>query len=112
MDVNNGSSERVITFYYSNDSTDAPESVNWTLLEAVTQSGTTSIFSNTAPAQISGDGSLIGYFAGRVYSAEISKGINGTIGASPRLRGRSRGVTTFTDAQSNTWTIHGGVTIE
>ena len=86
MDVDNGSSERVITFYRSDDpiSTD-PTLVAWTQHSQHTISGATSIFSGTNDMQIglnaSGD-----ELTGRCYYAEIRDGIGGTIVANPDFR--------------------------
>jgi N-acetylglucosamine-6-sulfatase len=113
LDVDNGASGRTVTFYQSFDSTDNPATVSWTQIEAITQAGTTSIFSNSTVLELSGDAlGTLGAINGRIFAAEVRNGIGGTVVASPRPRGVTRGASSFVDAQGNTWTKQGGTTIE
>lgn len=93
LDVNNGASGRTTTFYTSDSI-----SGSWTQLgDAVTESGTTSIFDSTSAVRV-------GYTAGgRIYAAEIRSGIGGTVVASPDFTAQSEGATSFDDAQGNNW---------
>ncbi|MEV4672161.1 hypothetical protein AB0K34_10965 [Actinomadura sp. NPDC049382] len=103
LDVNNGASGWTVRFYIASriDGT-------WTQLGAdITGSGVTSIYDGTAPVQVGKTPNFT--FAGRsgrVFSAEIRDGINGTLVASPDFTAQTAGDTSFTDDQANTWTVH------
>lgn len=75
LDVDNGSGQYVVTYYLSSDG------VAWTQHGSTTVGGTTtSIAATAAPLEIGSraNGSTDN-FGGRVYSAEVRNGINGTI---------------------------------
>lgn len=74
MDVDNGSSQRVISFYTSADGT------TWSLVEALTQAGTTSIFDSNAGIGVGANFAGTTWFiTGAVYSAEVRNGIAGAL---------------------------------
>lgn len=106
MDVNNGSAQRVVTFY-TGPTVDGP----WTQLgAAVTVSGATSLFSGTAPVEIGSFNSGSSAMAtGTVYAAKILNGIGGTVAADPTF-GRATAATTFNDSTGKTWTRNGAAT--
>lgn len=104
LDVNNGTGGRTHTWFT------APTAAGpWQSLGGpVTEDGTTSIYNSTAPVVI-GDSTASTLsepsVRGRVYSANIRQGINGTLRASPDFTTRTPGDTSFADAQGNTWTL-------
>lgn len=76
LKVNNGSSGNDVLFYYSSDG------ITWTQLgTTVTTAGVTSIYmGNTLTKwEVGVNGSTSGPFVGKIYSAQILAGINGTI---------------------------------
>jgi hypothetical protein len=107
-DVNDGSGNNVVTFYYS-DSIDG----DWTEISVETTAGTTSIFASTAVLEI-GELSALGGDnpVGRVYKAEVRDGIDGTAAANPDFTSQAAGTTGFTDAAGRTWTVNGNAVIE
>lgn len=108
LDVDNGSSQHVVTFYT------APTLAGpWTQLgDPVTLSGTTSIFAGTAPLEV---GSILEggaqVLTGLVDALELRDGIGGTIVANPDFGGQPAGTTSFSDTAGNTWTVHGDAQI-
>lgn len=72
----------------------------WTQLGDAVVAGATSIHAGTAPF-------TIGTFTGNCYEAELRAGIAGTVKAHPVFTAQTAGATSFTDAQSNTWTLNG-----
>lgn len=115
IDVNNGAAGKTVTFYYSYD-TDL-SAASWTQLgDAVTTSGTTSIFNSTTENTI-GDtatGSQARTIRGKVYTAQVRNGIAGSIVANPDFTAQTAGAGSFADtaAAPNTWTLTGGASIE
>ena len=110
LDVDDGASGHVVTFYYSDDPVDtSPDSVAWTSHTVRTTAGVASIAANTEAVWL-GDMNLdLSELAGRIYYAEIRNGINGTIVGSPDFRDRdqiSTPYTVLTDPQSKVWTIN------
>lgn len=105
LDVNNGAGGKTVTFYYS---TTPGTSGPWRQLgDAVTTSGTTSVFNSTT-AVLFGTytaGAPI-FVEGRLHAGELRDGIGGSIIAAPDLRTTARGATTFTDFV-NSWTVGG-----
>lgn len=105
MDVNNGAAGRTITFYTSTDG------LTWTILgAAVVQAGVTSIFdpAGTTTASIiigSRDSGTLDRMSGKVYAAEIYRGIDGTLVASPDFTEEGVGTTIFDDSEGNVWQI-------
>lgn len=109
LDVNNGSGGWTVTFYT------APSiGGTWTqVAQVVTTSGTTSIFSSTAPLEI-GNITAISHAnfpiqpaEGRVYAAEVRNGIAGTVVAAPDFTAQPVGNTAFTDSAGRLWTFVG-----
>jgi hypothetical protein len=107
LDVDDGASGNVATFYTSTDGT------TWTILgAAVTKTGTTSIFSGTANVRV---GELDATsssrpFNGRVYAAQILSGIAGTTVADIDFTDDTEFNSTtgvFTGGQSLLWTLAG-----
>lgn len=106
LDVDNGSAQRVATFYT------APSIAGpWTQLGApVTTAGATSLFSGTAPVEVGSFNAGAGSPAtGTFYAAEVRNGIAGTVVADPTF-GRATATTTFNDTTGKTWTRNGTAT--
>lgn len=109
MDVDNGSSQNVVTFYTSTDGS------TWTQLgSALTSSGTAPINASTAAVGLGDAVPTLGNpVPGNVFYAEVRAGINGTVVASPSFDTRTPNGSLFTspstllDAQGNTWTRQG-----
>ncbi len=104
LDVDNGASGNTVKFYTAGD-LDAP----WTQLgDAVTQSGTTSIFNSTSNVRI---GNATGFAnqlpVGRCHSAEIRSGLWGTVVANPDFTAQAAGTASFADSAGRTWTMNG-----
>ncbi|MFD4788794.1 hypothetical protein ACFWN1_17375 [Streptomyces sp. NPDC058459] len=108
LDVDNGASGRTITFYT------APSLAGpWTQIgDPVVQTGTTSVFANTAALDLGAVGT-IAYAdpVGRIHKAELRNGINGTVVANPDFSGLAPGTTSFTDSAGRTWSLLGGAEI-
>lgn len=106
IDVDNGAAGRDIRFYTS------PDGETWTQLgTTVTQAGATSIFAGTAELAVgayNNGGSE--RLAGRVFSAEIRNGIDGTIVANPDFGALAAGTTAFFN-HGLPWTVHAPATI-
>lgn len=100
---NNGAGGKTARFEYS-DSLDGP----WTLLDEVTQAGTSSIFSGSAPLDIGRASSTIRPAIGRTFGARVYAGTAGTdLRAAPDFSAQSSGTTQFTDSASRVWTLQG-----
>jgi len=82
----------------------------WTQLGAAVVSGATSVFDSTAPVTagwtVSTSLAAPGY-QGKIHAFRLLSGIGGTVKASPDFTTQTPGATSFTDAQSNTWTVAG-----
>jgi hypothetical protein len=77
----------------------------WTQLGVDRTTSKSSIFDSVAPLEIgSRNAGTSAPFAGSVYYAEVRNGINGTIVASANFSTNKS--LTFTDPQSNNWTIN------
>lgn len=101
LDVDNGSSQRVINFYTSADG------VTWTPLgSTVTTAGVTSIFDSTATVNLGAETVSTGQMAGLVYEAQVRNGIGGPVVASFNA---ANTVPTGmrTPATAGDWTING-----
>ena len=109
LDVNNGASGRTVTFYTS-DSIAGP----WTLLEQLTESGTTAIFSSNSPVEVgvvTGDDTTSPP-TGRTFAAQVIAGLPGTdVRAYPNLEAQSSGATSFADSVGRTWTAQGNAEV-
>jgi hypothetical protein len=108
LDVNNGSGGNTVTFYTA-ETMDSP----WTQLgDAVTQTGTTSIFNSTAGLRVGNATSFL--FVpptGHVHQAEVRSGLSGTVVANPDFTVQTVGATSFTDGAGRTWTLNGNAAI-
>jgi hypothetical protein len=109
-DVNNGASGNTVTFYTA-PTMDGP----WELLgDAVTNSGTTSIFDSTAPLKV-GDATDVSSFTvptGRIHEAKVLSGINGTVAAHVNFANEALASASFTADDGLTWTVAGGAEIK
>lgn len=108
LDVDNGASGNTVTFY-----TSTSLAGSWTQLgDPVIQAGTTSVFASTA-AVTAGDiaSNPTHSIVGKFYGLKVISGIGGTVKASPDFTAQTAGATSFNDAQSNTWTLHGSAAI-
>ena len=84
---------------------------SWTQLGDTSAFGSTSIYDSTAPVQVGycSDASSVGVYGvfGKVHTFYLLSGIGGTAEGSPDFTAQTAGATSFTDAQSNTWTLEG-----
>ena len=107
LDADNGAAGRTVRFYTSTDGS------TWTQLgNAVTTAGTVTPYSPAASGMRVG--ALYaggGVWAGRIHSATILSGIDGTVVAAPDFSASpwDVGETVNVDAQGNTWTLTGAV---
>lgn len=111
LDVDNGSSQHVITFY-----TSTSISGTWTQLgDATTGSGTTTIRAGTAALRIGDIASAASAWhhpaIGQVHAAQVRTGIGGTIVANPDFTAQADGATSFADSAGRTWTLAGNAEI-
>lgn len=94
-----------VTFYT------APSiSGSWTQLGDASVLGAASVFDSTAPVLIGYDANfsnLLPSMQGNVYGFKLISGIGGTTKAFADFTAQTAGATSFTDAQSNTWTLNG-----
>jgi hypothetical protein len=113
LDVNDGSGNRVGTFYTA-PSLDGP----WTQLgEASTVAGTTSIFSSSSPVALGVIGAdpetlsdadfVTAAPIGRVRRAEVRSGIAGIVRADPDFLDVAAGQASHVDNTGKTWTLGG-----
>lgn len=99
LDVNNGAAGRTGTFYTADPDDGTLATTTWTQLgDAVTQSGTTSIFDGTAALTVFTN------IPARYYALEVRDGIAGTVRANPDFTAQTAGAGSFSDG-TNTWTI-------
>jgi hypothetical protein len=115
MDVDNGSGQRVITFYTA-PTLDGP----WTQLgNPRVTTGTTSIFSGTAslrmgisatPAVLNASAETTSPPQGRLLRAQVRAGINGAIRANPDFRSLAAGASSHVDSTGKTWSLNGTAT--
>lgn len=111
MDVDDGSSQHVITFYTSDSI-----SGTWTQLgNATTGSGTTDIRAGTAALRIGDIASAESAWhhpaIGQVHAAQVRSGIGGTIVANPDFTAQADGATSFADSAGRTWSLAGNTEI-
>ena len=116
LDVDNGAGGYTVRFYTA-DTAAGP----WELWETYTDdSGTTSIYSGTAPLEIGGDpeGEVPELTSpsppvGKVYSAGViaSADLDGTPVADPDFAEQAVGTTSFDDDAGLTWTLNGDAKI-
>jgi hypothetical protein len=107
LDVDNGASQRVITFY-----TAPTRQGPWTQLSQVTQAGVTSIFAGTRALEFGtrAEGTLE-RLTGSLYWAEVRNGIDGQVVARFDPSDKTPGMTTFTDETGKIYTIMGDAKI-
>lgn len=112
LDVDNGAAGNTATFYT------APGIAGpWTQFgTTIVQAGVTSIFDNAIPVRIGAASAATsyshGHSEGTFYKAEIRSGIGGTVVASPNFEAQPLdpvpfGLSSFNDAQGNTWSFTG-----
>lgn len=109
LDVDNGSSQHVITF-----KTAATAAGPFTTHQQITNSGTTSIHSGGADLEVgSNDGGTAGLINGVIHSVTVTDGdpSTGTDVADPAFADQTSGTTSFSDDAGNTWTVHGSAEI-
>jgi hypothetical protein len=85
-------------------------SPTWTQLGATLSFGALTLFDSTATVQVGwGTDTDDGYSGiyGKFHAFQLLSGIAGTVKASPDFTAQAPGTTSFADAQSNTWTLHG-----
>jgi hypothetical protein len=109
LDVDDGASGHVVTFYYSDQDRDTnPNAVTWTQHSQHVIAGTTSIQASTALlwlGDIDTQGDLLD---GRLMWVEIRAGIGGSIVADPDFRDRDQmtTATTLTDTTGKVFTFN------
>jgi hypothetical protein len=104
LDVDDGASDSVCTWYYS-DAIDG----SWTTIATASGEGVTSIKSNDADLLVAGNDfvNLTSYsLAGRLYAFELRD--DTTVVANPDLTAQTVGDTSFVDAAGRTWTVGAG----
>jgi hypothetical protein len=108
LDVNDGSGNRVGSFYT------AP-SINgaWTLLDTDIVAGTTSIHSGAAVLEVGNslDNGTTG-LGGRIHAMELRSSIGGTIVADPDFTVQPPGTPSFVDSTGKTWTVNAAAAID
>ncbi|MFE1543603.1 hypothetical protein ACFW61_24425 [Streptomyces microflavus] len=108
LDVNNGAGGFTATFYW------APTLAGpWTQIgDGLSSTPTTSIYNSTAPLEIAPPGATgVPPVRGTVHRAEVRNGINGTVVATPDVRPRTPGTTSWADSAGRTWTLGAGALI-
>jgi len=110
LDVNDGSGNRVINFYTSDDYNPSTGAGTWTQLgTTVTQSGTTSIFNSTSPVEVgSTNNGTSTLFVGSIYYVEIRNGIGGTkaVTLDPSDFANPAATSGVSSLTGETWTIN------
>jgi hypothetical protein len=105
--VTYASGSGTVTFWTSPPGLSSPV---WTQLGTAQVFGAVSLFNSTATVQAGGgsdtDDGYPGVY-GKVHAFRLLSGIAGTVKASPDFTAQAPGATSFADAQSNTWTLHG-----
>jgi hypothetical protein len=105
LDVDNGSSQRVLT-YYTAPSIAGP----WTQLGSTVTGAVTSIFAATAPLDVGARGT-IELLAGLVYGVEVRNGIDGPVVARFDATDKTPGDGTITDESGKVFTLSGNAAI-
>lgn len=113
FDADNGAAGHTVAFYYSTDTTLRHDEVTWTQLgSSVVTAGTVTLWNSTSSFMVGGVTGAAVEFTGKVWAAALLSGIAGTVVASPDFTvAIGAGVTSFTDTQSNTWTVNGAASI-
>jgi len=109
LDVDNGATQHVYTFFTSDDITDDPDLVTWTQLgTTVTVSAVVSIFDGTGSVETGAhQGGVAAPLAGRCHRAAILNGIDGTIAVDFNPALATVNTSTFTAATGEVWTANG-----
>ncbi|MEU2450048.1 hypothetical protein ABZ605_08315 [Streptomyces sp. NPDC012765] len=106
LDVNNGAGGWTVSFYWSTSL-----SGTWTLISSVTLAGVTSIYSGSAPLEIAPTQFTTSEtrlpWRGRLHRAEVRSGIAGSVVASPDVRAKAVGTTSWADSAGRTWSVAG-----
>lgn len=110
LDVDSGGGNKTVQFYTSDSI-----SGTWTLVAALTNAGTTSIYSSTSSVSIganhTGNGAFDGHtnFRGKIHAVQVYSGIAGTLVADFAPAGKGIETTTWVDAcaSPNTWILTG-----
>lgn len=97
LDVNNGAGGKTATFESSVDGS------TWSLLQSITQAGTTSIFDSTATVRVGG---LIPGAGLAILRAALHASIGGADVLNPNFEIQTPGAASFADAAGRTWTIN------
>jgi len=103
LDVDDGASGKVHSFFYAPDQ--ASEPTSWTSLGSTTSAGTTSIFAGSRPLELGARASgALDLLAGRIHRVIVRNGIGGTTVADfdAALCGQGG----YTDAQGNPWAVN------
>ncbi|MFJ4863392.1 hypothetical protein [Streptomyces sp. NPDC088748] len=110
LDVNNGAGGWTFSLYWSTSL-----SGTWTLIYTVIIAGVTSIFSGTAPLEIAPTQFTTSEtrlpWRGRLHRAEVRSGIGGSVVASPDVRAKTAGTTSWADSAGRTWTVAGAAAV-
>jgi hypothetical protein len=120
LDVNNGAGGWTCSFYTGSGSITG----TYTLLDSVSGTGTTSIFSSSARLEVGdanagaswndtfGSGTDADPFVGKFYGMLLRSGIAGTGVAAMRADLQTAGATSWVDSVSNTWTVEGSTYLD
>ncbi|MCP3758220.1 hypothetical protein [Streptomyces sp. TBY4] len=110
LDVNNGSGGWTVTLYWA-ETLAGP----WHLVGTQEGTGTTSIYSGTAPLEIAPTQIITAGnrppWRGKLHRAEVRAGISGTVVASPDVRALTPGTTSWADSAGRTWTVAGAAAV-
>lgn len=107
IDVDDGAGNHVVSWWRYDDQGDPPTDITqWTLVQQLTKTGTTSLAAVNAPLAI---GRFVGGspLRGLVYQAEYRSGINGTILANPDFSAQTPGTVGFLDSTGKLWSLFG-----
>jgi hypothetical protein len=103
--VDNGSSQNIVKFYYSNDN------INFILISTSTNSGAHLRFNSSSLCTVGGgDNSFVNPLRGKIYRATISNSIGGApvVDFNPATYNASTSQTAWTSATGEVWTINTG----
>ena len=108
FDANNGAAGHTVKFY-----TRAPGGSYAQLGADVTNAGTVTMFSGSAPLEVGAN--MVGtsaLFNGVIRSVTVRSSIGGTAVANPDFAAQSYGTTSFADAAGKTWTVNGTARVQ
>jgi len=102
LDVDNGSTQHVVTFYTSSDG------INWSALSPVTNAGIVAVFDSATPVELGTSGAgVTAPFVGTVYRAIVKNGIAGTTVADfDATKFQTAASTTCVAVTGETWTLN------